>query len=322
MWGRRPTGNTIPNPTFRATLSSSNEVPPVTNAEAGSGGTMDITIVATSDSAGAIIAAGVNFSGTLSTFPDGTVITAAHIHTGATGRERRSSRQPWPDGGRNHAHHGQRRPSTRPTSRLTVDLANQIIANPGCVLLQRSHGGQSGWRGAWPAGPHQLAWIDGGEWRESTADAAGSHSTGRRLACCGVHHATSRQSERCVAAAGLESSRPFPDDVRATVRTSCYDCHSDETRWPWYATVFPASLLIERDVEQGRGQMNFSRWSNYNEFDRADTLDEVCELARDSSMPLRHYRWLHPDATLSAAQVDALCAWTTREADRLMGAAE
>lgn len=125
-----------------------------------------------------------------------------------------------------------------------------------------------------------------------------------------------------VAAAGLESQPALPDDVRATVRTSCYDCHSDETRWPWYTTVFPVSLLIERDVEQGRGQVNFSRWTDYNEFDRADTLDEVCELAREGAMPLRHYRWLHPDASLSAAQVDALCAWTTREADRLMGAAE
>lgn len=125
-----------------------------------------------------------------------------------------------------------------------------------------------------------------------------------------------------VAEAGLEASRPLPVDVRAILRSSCYDCHSDETRWPWYSAAFPASLLIERDVEQGRGQMNFSQWSTYNEFDRADMLDDVCEQVRDTSMPLRHYRWLHPDATLSGSQIDVLCAWTAREAERLMGVVE
>jgi len=125
-----------------------------------------------------------------------------------------------------------------------------------------------------------------------------------------------------VAEAGLEATRDLPVDVRAILRTSCYDCHSDETQWPWYASVFPVSLLMERDVERGRGQMNFSRWSAYNEFDRADMLDDVCEQVRDTSMPLRHYRWLHPDAALSGRQIEALCAWTTREAERLMGGVE
>ena len=125
-----------------------------------------------------------------------------------------------------------------------------------------------------------------------------------------------------VAEAGLEATSAVPVDVRTMLRTSCFDCHSDETRWPWYATAFPASLLIDRDVEQGRGQVNFSQWSTYNEFDRADKLDDVCEQVRDTSMPLRHYRWLHPDATLSSNQIEALCAWTTREAERLMGGVE
>jgi hypothetical protein len=122
-------------------------------------------------------------------------------------------------------------------------------------------------------------------------------------------------------AAGLEANAPLPPDVRAALRTSCYDCHSDETRWPWYATAFPVSLLIERDVEQGRGQVNFSRWADYNPFDRADKLDEICTHVRDASMPLPHYRWLHPGTSLSDAQVEVLCAWAGSEADRLMGGA-
>lgn len=73
------------NPTFRATLSSANEVPAVTNAEAGASGVMNVTINATRDAAGTLTAATFDFSGTLTGFPAGTAITAAHIHTGATG---------------------------------------------------------------------------------------------------------------------------------------------------------------------------------------------------------------------------------------------
>lgn len=132
--GAPPTGNTIPNPTFRATLSSANEVPPVTNAEAGSGGTMDITIVATRDGAGAIIAAGVNFSGTLSAFPNGTVITAAHIHTGASGANGGVLVNLALTAGEITLASGSGA-INRTNIAITTDLANQIIANPGAFYF-------------------------------------------------------------------------------------------------------------------------------------------------------------------------------------------
>lgn len=64
--------------------------------------------------------------------------------------------------------------------------------------------------------------------------------------------------------------------------------------------------------------MNFSRWSEYNRYDRADMLDEACEHVERGDMPLWPYRLLHADARLSATEVDALCAWTHAEADRLV----
>jgi hypothetical protein len=118
------------------------------------------------------------------------------------------------------------------------------------------------------------------------------------------------------------SDLPLPDEVRNLLRNSCFDCHSNETRWPWYATVFPASWLVKRDVSAARGQMNFSEWMGYNVFDRADMLDDICGEARDRTMPLRSYLWLHPAAALRDTQIESLCAWTSREADRLMGAME
>ena len=83
--GAPPTNNGPTTVTFRATLTAANEVPPVTNVEANASGVMDITLNLTRDAAGTITAATANFTGTLTGFPAGTALTAAHIHTGAAG---------------------------------------------------------------------------------------------------------------------------------------------------------------------------------------------------------------------------------------------
>jgi Haem-binding domain len=116
-------------------------------------------------------------------------------------------------------------------------------------------------------------------------------------------------------AANVGTSVPSP--VMSMLRRACFDCHSNETRWPWYAQLPIASHLIERDVKNGRGQLNWSHWAEYNPFDRAGMLDKVCELSSMKSMPPWPYRMLHPDARLSVIDVEALCEWTQLEATRL-----
>jgi hypothetical protein len=127
--GAPPTGPDIPNPTFRATLSPANEVPPVTNAEAGASGTMDITINATRDVTGAITAATVNFNGTVAGFPAGSTVNIAHIHPGAAGN----------NGGvlintglvpGEVALSGGGGTIVKNNVAINIDIANQIIANP------------------------------------------------------------------------------------------------------------------------------------------------------------------------------------------------
>lgn len=114
----------------------------------------------------------------------------------------------------------------------------------------------------------------------------------------------------------LDAHASVPAPVAAVLRRACFDCHSDDTRWPWYSRLPVGSWLMVRHVEAGRGQLNFSRWSTYNPFDRADMLDDMCALATSREMPLWTYRLVHRDATLSDADVSLLCAWTTAEADR------
>ena len=124
-------------------------------------------------------------------------------------------------------------------------------------------------------------------------------------------------------AAGVDPSAslnrtPVPPAVMSTLRRACFDCHSEETRWPWYAAVPVASHLIERDVTEARGQLNLSRWTQYNAFDRADMLDKMCQRASSGKMPPWQYRMMHSEARLPATDVARLCAWTRDEATRLV----
>jgi heme-binding protein len=119
-------------------------------------------------------------------------------------------------------------------------------------------------------------------------------------------------------ATAVDIRTPMPTAVMSTLRRACFDCHSEETRWPWYARLPVASHLIERDVTEGRGQLNWSHWAEYNPFDRADLLDKVCDRASTGTMPLWKYRVLHPDARLSAADITELCTWSHTEATHLV----
>ncbi len=84
-------------------------------------------------------------------------------------------------------------------------------------------------------------------------------------------------------------------------RRACYDCHSNETHWPWYSRVAPASWLAAMDVREGREHLNFSEWSGPNE-----GLDEVVEVIESGAMPQKRYVVLHPDAALSQREITEL----------------
>jgi hypothetical protein len=99
---------------------------------------------------------------------------------------------------------------------------------------------------------------------------------------------------------------PWPDGrARELATAACYDCHSNQTRWPPQSHVAPFSWLLARDVEQGRDKLNFSTWDS-----DGGEADDAAEAVADGSMPPRRYLLVHPDAGLSDAErqllVDAL----------------
>ena len=101
-----------------------------------------------------------------------------------------------------------------------------------------------------------------------------------------------------------------PPDVQPILRRACYDCHSNETVWPWYSRIAPVSWLVASDVHEGRGQLNFSVWSRLTPAQQAKALREAWRHVADGEMPPWTYRLMHRDAGLSAEDRVALRAWT------------
>jgi len=85
--------------------------------------------------------------------------------------------------------------------------------------------------------------------------------------------------------------------TRALVRRACFDCHSNEVRWPWYSHVAPMSWLVQRDVDRGRRELNFSEWDR-----RQGKADDAAEEVREGRMPPWFYLPVHPEARLSPAE--------------------
>jgi hypothetical protein len=107
----------------------------------------------------------------------------------------------------------------------------------------------------------------------------------------------------------LTSHIRVPSDAAAILDRSCRDCHSNDTRWPWYSRVAPASWLVIDHVNHGRSHFNLSDWGTYDRQRQAELLKNSCELARKASMPMPSYLLAHRGARLSAADVDTLCTW-------------
>ena len=108
---------------------------------------------------------------------------------------------------------------------------------------------------------------------------------------------------------------PVTDDVTAPaavvsiLQRSCFDCHSYDTRWPWYSHVAPVSWLVARDVHEGRRHLNLSAWSDYPPDIRQQKLLDIVNELQEGDMPPWYYTPLHPAARLSPDEVNAVVGW-------------
>jgi len=107
----------------------------------------------------------------------------------------------------------------------------------------------------------------------------------------------------------VESEVPVTPEARAVLVRACFDCHSNQTVWPWYSRVAPASWLLAKDVREGRAELNYSTWSRYSAKQQRKLLKETLQEVDEGEMPLWIYRVGHPEARLSPADRAALQRW-------------
>jgi hypothetical protein len=115
----------------------------------------------------------------------------------------------------------------------------------------------------------------------------------------------------------MESRLRVTPEVGAILARSCNDCHTQQTRYPWYSKVAPFSWLLASHIKEGRDHLNFSDWAGYDAEEQDLFLQNICRITRHGSMPISSYLYIHRDAKLSQADVQTLCDWTNAERDKL-----
>jgi hypothetical protein len=123
-------------------------------------------------------------------------------------------------------------------------------------------------------------------------------------------------------AAGISSNDiskiySVPENVEAILKTSCYDCHSNNTVYPWYANIQPVAWWLNDHVQDGKKDLNFSEFAGYRIRRQYKKLEEINELVKKEEMPLDSYLWLHKNAKLDDQQKITLANWVTALRDTI-----
>jgi len=120
--------------------------------------------------------------------------------------------------------------------------------------------------------------------------------------------------------ADLIQNTKMPEEVAKMVRTSCYDCHSNETFYPWYDRMAPARWLVYRDVRVGRSKLNFSNWAKLSKSEKLKILKHIGKAVSSGDMPFLPYVILHKKARLNKAQRKIIVDWTKQYSKNLSSA--
>jgi hypothetical protein len=108
-----------------------------------------------------------------------------------------------------------------------------------------------------------------------------------------------------------------PEDVQVILKTSCYDCHSNNTVYPWYAEIQPVTWWLDDHIKDGKKDLNFSEFAGYAARRQYRKLEEVTEMTEEGEMPLDSYLWIHKNAKLDDGQKRILANWVNTVRDTM-----
>jgi len=113
----------------------------------------------------------------------------------------------------------------------------------------------------------------------------------------------------------------LPDQVVSLLKNSCFDCHSNNTQYPWYNKISPLSWYLDKHVKEGKDALNFNEFGLLNQRKMIGALSSICEVIESGSMPLASYTFIHRSAGLDEEEASLLCDWAETGAEQLMKAA-
>ena len=108
-----------------------------------------------------------------------------------------------------------------------------------------------------------------------------------------------------------------PQDVGNILKTSCYDCHSNNTVYPWYAHVQPVAWWLNGHIKDGKKDLNFDEFASYSLRKQFKKMEEIDDLVEKDKMPLNSYLWIHKDAKLNQQQKLAISGWVETVRDTM-----
>ena len=108
-----------------------------------------------------------------------------------------------------------------------------------------------------------------------------------------------------------------PDKILDVFKKSCYDCHSNDTRYPWYINIQPMGWIMADHIKTGKANLNFSEFGSYSKRKQANKLRSLAETINDGSMPISSYTIMHTDAKLSEENKKLITGWVAKTKDSL-----
>ena len=135
------------------------------------------------------------------------------------------------------------------------------------------------------------------------------------LLCIQFIHPTKNSSDD--KKADISATLPVPESIQQILKTSCYDCHSNYTDYPWYSKIQPVDWWLNDHINEGKRELNFSTFSAYRLFRQYHKLEEIDEMIVEDEMPLTSYTLIHTNAKMTEAQKEMLIQWSKNMRDSM-----
>jgi len=129
-----------------------------------------------------------------------------------------------------------------------------------------------------------------------------------------------RNYKSVIAGNTLDRITLVPDSVHELLKHACFDCHSNNTVYPWYANVQPVGWWLANHIKEGKEELNFDEFAGYTSKRQIKKLDEIKRTVHERSMPLSSYTWIHTNARLTTAERDLISGWAAKVKDSLSAA--